>query len=246
MVWSGPLVVVTSKFSASASEILAGAIQDYRRGLIIGDSSTHGKGTVQSLLDLGSQLFRIPNPPNLGALKITMQQFYLPDGDSTQKQGVLADIVLPSLTTHMDIGESDLDFALEFEKVQPALQANDKLDRMVNDDLLNKLRQRSTERQSQSEDFQELSKTIQHYLQQKDRTSVTLNEEAYLAQRKEWDSEKEEEEELKNQFDSDRPVFDREYYYNGEVMAITTDYLQCLHNDEVAQAEKTKVGRTGS
>ena len=88
MAWDGPLVVLTSKFSASASEILAGAIQDYRRGLIVGDQSTHGKGTVQSLLDLGPRLFRIPNPPNLGALKITMQQFYRPNGDSTQKRGV--------------------------------------------------------------------------------------------------------------------------------------------------------------
>ena len=92
MAWDGPLVVLTSKFSASASEILAGAIQDYRRGLVVGDDSTHGKGTVQSLLDLGSQLFRVPDPPNLGALKITMQQFYRPNGDSTQKRGVLADV----------------------------------------------------------------------------------------------------------------------------------------------------------
>ena len=77
--WSGPLVVLTNKFSASASEIVAGAIQDYGRGLLIGDSATHGKGTVQSLLDLGRQLFqRFDNAPSLGAIKITMQQFYRP------------------------------------------------------------------------------------------------------------------------------------------------------------------------
>ena len=99
-------MVLTSKFSASASEIFAGAIQDYHRGLIVGDTPTHGKGTVQSLLDLGRQLFRIANPPDLGALKITMQQFYRPNGDSTQKRGVLADVVLPSLTDHMDVGEA--------------------------------------------------------------------------------------------------------------------------------------------
>ena len=103
-------MVLISKFSASASEILAGAIQDYGRGLIVGDHSTHGKGTVQSLLDLGQQLFRIPNAPPMGALKITMQQFYRPDGDSTQKRGVLADVELPSLTTHLDVGEADLDY----------------------------------------------------------------------------------------------------------------------------------------
>ena len=93
MAWKGPLVVLTSKFSASASEILAGAIQDYHRGLIVGDSATHGKGTVQTMLDLGPQMFRIANPPDLGALKLTMQQFYRPNGDSTQKRGVLADVV---------------------------------------------------------------------------------------------------------------------------------------------------------
>ena len=106
MLWSGPLVVLTSKFSASASEIFAGAIQDYHRGLVVGDNSTHGKGTVQSLLDIGKDLFRVPNAPQLGALKITMQQFYRPNGDSTQNRGVLADVELPSITSQLDIGES--------------------------------------------------------------------------------------------------------------------------------------------
>ena len=92
--WKGPLVVMISKFSASASEILAGAIQDYHRGLIVGDSSTHGKGTVQTMMDLGPQLFRVHNPPDLGSLKLTVQQFYRPNGDSTQQRGVLADIAV--------------------------------------------------------------------------------------------------------------------------------------------------------
>ncbi len=133
MVWKGPLVVLTSKFSASASEILAGAIQDYGRGLIVGDATTHGKGTVQSLLDLGNQLFEIPNPPNLGALKITMQQFYRPSGESTQKRGVVADIAMPSLTTHMDVSEGDLDYPIEFDRVDPARFQGDNF---VNPNLL--------------------------------------------------------------------------------------------------------------
>ena len=70
---------------------MAGAIQDYRRGLVIGDKETHGKGTVQSLMDLGEQLFRNPFSSKLGALKVTMQQFYRPNGDSTQKRGVLSE-----------------------------------------------------------------------------------------------------------------------------------------------------------
>src|SRR5208283_1969691 len=112
--WSGPLVVVINKYSASASEILAGAVQDYGRGLIVGDHATHGKGTVQSLLNLGEQLFHVPNAPNMGELKITMQQFYRPLGDSTQKRGVVSDIELPSLSTHLDVGEADLDYPLPF------------------------------------------------------------------------------------------------------------------------------------
>jgi carboxyl-terminal processing protease len=106
--WNKPVIVLTSKFSASASEILAGALQDYGRGIIVGDTTTHGKGTVQSLLDLNQIVANIRNPPNTyGALKITMQQFYRPSGESTQLRGVLADLVLPSLSDKMDVGESD-------------------------------------------------------------------------------------------------------------------------------------------
>ena len=116
-VWRGPLVVITNKFSASASEIFAGAIQDYGRGLIIGDHSTHGKGTVQSLGPISEMLFGVPNAPQMGDLKITVQQFYRPCGDSTQKLGVLADVELPSLTTHLDVGEADLDYPVAFDRV---------------------------------------------------------------------------------------------------------------------------------
>ena len=121
MAWDGPLVVLTSKFSASASEILAGAVQDYNRGLVVGDTTTHGKGTVQSLMNLNQYLYNVKNPPNvLGALKITMQQFYRPNGDSTQKRGVISDVVLPSITDKMDVGESDLDYPVEFDRISPA------------------------------------------------------------------------------------------------------------------------------
>ena len=86
MAWEKPLVVLTSKFSASASEILAGAVQDYKRGLVVGDTTTHGKGTVQNLLDLDLIILKSAVKEKVfGALKITMSQFYRPNGDSTQK-----------------------------------------------------------------------------------------------------------------------------------------------------------------
>src|SRR5262245_36701557 len=145
------MVVLTSKFSASASEIFAGAIQDYHRGIIVGDASTHGKGTVQSLVDLGQRLFgRLPNTPQLGALKITEQQFYRPDGDSTQNRGVLADIELPSITSQLDVGESSLDFALKFDHVDPV--KNYEKYNLSDNRMIDQLKTMSAERRKDSKD----------------------------------------------------------------------------------------------
>ena len=230
MEWSGPLVVLTSKFSASASEILAGAIQDYRRGIVVGDEATHGKGTVQSLLDLGAQLFRVAEPPNYGALKITMQQFYRPNGDSTQKRGVLADIVLPSITNHMDVAESDLDFAMDFDKI-PA--ASYKATAMVRPDTLNKLRESSQKRRTKSEDFDKLLKNIERYREQKAKTKLSLNEEKFFAARAELDADKEEEKQFEEKDENEEVIFDRNYY-NDEVLNITVDYVKLLRDAKVA------------
>lgn len=232
MTWNGPLVVLTSKFSASASEILAGAIQDYQRGLIVGDSSTHGKGTVQSLLDLGSQLFRIPNPPNLGALKITMQQFYRPNGESTQKRGVLADIKLPSITDHMDISEADLDFAMEFDKIGPARYNSY---HMVSPEMIQELSTQAQRRMSASEDFDKLQRNIQRYLEQKERKKIALNEKEFFAERAELDADKEEEKQFEEQMESSDEVVERDFYFN-EVLAITNDYVRLLKQQRIARA----------
>lgn len=227
--WKGPLVVLTSKFSASASEILAGAIQDYHRGLIIGDSSSHGKGTVQSLLDLGPQMFRISNPPNLGALKLTMQQFYRPNGDSTQRRGVLADVVLPSITDHMDVSEGDLDHALAFDKVQSA-QFNPFAD--TSPDIVSKLRDSSQKRMAQSPDFTKLQKKIERYTEQKQQKQIPLSESKFLARRAELDAEKEEDEHLEDNA-NEKEVVKRDFYFN-EALAVTLDYLRLMGKDKVA------------
>lgn len=227
--WKGPLVVLTSKFSASASEILAGAIQDYHRGLIIGDSSSHGKGTVQSLLDLGPQMFRISNPPNLGALKLTMQQFYRPNGDSTQRRGVLADVVLPSITDHMDVSEGDLDHALAFDKVQSA-QFNPFAD--TSPDIVSKLRDSSQKRMAQSPDFTKLQKKIERYTEQKQQKQIPLSEKKFLARRAELDAEKEEDEHLEDNA-NEKEVVKRDFYFN-EALEVTLDYLRLMGKDKVA------------
>ncbi len=233
MSWNGPLVVLTSKFSASASEILAGAIQDYHRGLVIGDESTHGKGTVQSLLDLGSELFsgmRLPNPPNLGALKITMQQFYRPNGDSTQKRGVLADVKLPSISNYMDVSESDLDYAVEFDHINAARFMDY---RMVSPGMIQALSKQSQSRISQSEEFAKLQRNIERYKAQKAKKRVPLNEAEFMAQRAEMDADKEEEKQLEDQALASDEVVKRDFYFN-EVLAIAADYARLLEHNQIA------------
>jgi len=121
--YDGPLVVLTSRHSASASEILAGALQDYGRALIVGDASTHGKGTVQSVNPL-RPFIRPPDSSQTndpGALKLTIKKFFRPSGLSTQKTGVIPDIVLPSVANESkDIGESALENPLECSTIDTA------------------------------------------------------------------------------------------------------------------------------
>jgi carboxyl-terminal processing protease len=236
MAWEGPLVVLTSKFSASASEILAGAIQDYQRGLIIGDDATHGKGTVQSMLNLGDQVFRNPaKAPNLGALKITMQQFYRPNGDSTQQRGVVADIALPSITNHMDVGESDLEYALAFDKVPAARHNNYE---GVSQDLVERLRTSSQARTKSSDDFQKIFRNIERYRDYKARKSVSLNEEEFFASRKDINAEKEEEKQFEKQANGkgQDEIVKRDAYFN-EVLAITSEYVNNLKTKRIVRAD---------
>jgi len=223
--WGGPLVVLTNKFSASASEIVAGAIQDYHRGLVVGDNTTHGKGTVQSLLDLGRQLFqRLPNAPSLGAIKITMQQFYRPSGQSTQIEGVKSDVELPSITTHLPVGESDLDHTIAFDKVPPAtFQSSGK----VTDDMLKALRDRSVGRVAASEDFQKVEKDIAQYQKRKSEKTVSLVETEFSRQWNDGKPADDEEKKLEESIDPKRPIVKRDFYFK-EAMNVTVDYLNTL------------------
>ena len=122
VLYDGPLVVLTSRFSASATEILAGALQDYGRALVVGDPSTFGKGTVQNVLPLAPVMDRLglEHAYDPGALKVTISKFYRPSGASTQLRGVASDIVIPSLTDVADVNESSLDNPLPWDVVRPA------------------------------------------------------------------------------------------------------------------------------
>jgi carboxyl-terminal processing protease len=235
LVWEGPLVVIINKFSASASEIFAGAIQDYRRGIVIGDHATHGKGTVQQLFDLDNKLLPLGNHgPRMGALKLTIQQFYRPGGDSTQNRGVVSDVELPSLTTHLDVGESDLDYALKFDRVTPL--PHDTY-HMVNAGIIDGLRKRSQQRIANSEYFAKATHQIDRYEEQKDRKTITLNKEKFLAERKELDSDKEQEELFENMTDPTRPVYEMDGY-GQEAIDVTVDYLDLLGGNKIAVARQ--------
>lgn len=118
--YGGPMVVLTDKSSASASEILAGALQDYHRAVVIGESSTFGKGTVQQPMDISRMLPLFAARDRAGVLKLTIQKFYRPSGSSTQMDGVRSDIVLPSVMDALEIGEAHLDNALAHDRIRSA------------------------------------------------------------------------------------------------------------------------------
>ena len=118
IIWEGPLVILVNEFSASASEILAAAMQDYKRAIIIGSKQTYGKGTVQNVLDL-NRMVKSNTNGDLGALKFTTQKYYRINGGSTQLEGVKSDIVVPDKYTYVDFGEKDQENPLEWDKIDP-------------------------------------------------------------------------------------------------------------------------------
>lgn len=117
--WDGPLVILVNEFSASASEILAAAMQDYKRAIIIGSKQTYGKGTVQNVIDL-NRMVKNNKSGDMGAFKFTTQKYYRINGGSTQLEGVKSDVVVPNRYTYVDMGERDQDNPLPWDEIQPA------------------------------------------------------------------------------------------------------------------------------
>jgi len=169
VLYDGPLVVLTSRFSASASEILAGALQDYGRAIVVGDSSTHGKGTVQNLQSL-EPFYRGAGKP--GQVKVTISKFFRPSGSSTQLKGVVPDVVLPSINNFADIGESALSNALPWNTIPPV--RFDKTDRVTR--LLPELQRRSGDRVAKDRDYAYIGEDIERYKKQLADRTISLNE----------------------------------------------------------------------
>jgi len=157
-VYDGPLVVLTSQVSASASEIVAGALQDYGRGLIVGGAQTHGKGTVQQVADLTRMMkgARRYDEAVGGALKLTIQKFYRISGASTQRRGVVPDVVFPSPYDGLEVLEGDLDTALAWDEIPMIPHAS----AGSFDEVLPELRAASAARVKANEDFQELAERL--------------------------------------------------------------------------------------
>jgi len=170
--YDGPMAVLVDRFSASASEIVAGALQDYGRAVVIGDTSTHGKGTVQTVVEMKSISRDLAmSHEKTGAAKITVQKFYLPDGSSTQLKGVVSDIVLPSVDEFLPIGESDLPHALVWDKISTSFFDGKPLDRRV----LERLQKLSAERQQSLPEFAFVRSYVDWFKAREAEKLVSLN-----------------------------------------------------------------------
>ena len=170
LVYSGPLAVLVNRFSASASEIFAAAIQDYGRGVIVGEQ-TYGKGTVQNLIDLNKVSRNGSN--KFGQLKLTIAKYYRINGGSTQRLGVIPDIPFPSYTDPQEFGESSEISALPWDKINPT---NYKLFSNLSE-VIPRLLSSSENRRSNDPEFQYLNEDIQDYKNSKNQKYLSLNEE---------------------------------------------------------------------
>ena len=187
--YDGPLIVLTDRFSASASEILTGALQDYGRALVVGDSSTHGKGTVQTLtqlLSLPGMRENLSTTNDPGALKITIRKFYRPSGSSTQLKGVTPDIVLPSIDNIAEIGEGSLENPLPWDTI-PSADYN-RLNRVAPE--LEELRHRSDLRVATGKEFTYVREDIERYKKMQADKTVSLNETKRLKELREDEARK--------------------------------------------------------
>ncbi|MFQ5604997.1 MAG: carboxy terminal-processing peptidase [bacterium] len=176
MVYDGPLVVMVDRFSASASEIFAAAMQDYGRGLIVG-SRTFGKGTVQNMLSLDR--FVSADHHRFGQMKVTIAKFYRINGGTTQHRGVIPDITFPSLYEHMEVGESNQYHALPWDEITQAMfQPEDHVSKYLSTLKINSLKRTANDRE-----FQYLKEDIESYRKKNDLKTISLLEAKRIAER---------------------------------------------------------------
>jgi carboxyl-terminal processing protease len=247
ILFTKPMIVITNRFSASASEIFAGAIQDYGRGIVVGDDHTHGKGTVQTIFELGPYLNFFGFDKPAGSLKLTTAKFYRISGGSNQEKGIVPDLTFPSFSEAMEIGEKHLDHVLAWDSIPP-----DNFKKWNNGQLnaiIPVLRENSETRLQNDEDFQRLCKDIVRFKALRDRQEVSLNEEIrweeYLGEKKiieeqstlmKLDADTEE--------DADSPASEKRKQsdlYLDETLRIMADYLALLKRGNPPEKEPVAV-----
>lgn len=190
--WDGPLVILVNEFSASASEILAAAMQDYKRAIVIGSKQTYGKGTVQNVIDL-NRMIRNNTNGDMGAFKFTTQKYYRINGGSTQLEGVKSDVVLPNRYSYVDMGEKDQDNPLPWDEIQPA--SYDIWESSIDYEMTVK---RSKERMSNSEEIKLIDENAQWIKKVRSKDLFSLKYADYDASLKQNEKESERFETLSN------------------------------------------------
>ena len=175
LAWDGPLIILVSRYSASASEIVAGALKNHRRAIIVGDKSTHGKGTVQSLIPMNLPFSMGVQDGKRSAAKITIQKYYLPSGESTQLTGVTSDITMHSINEYLPIGESDLENALAWDKIPEVNFRRPEGEFKYNEAQINSLRQLSEKRQQKEKEFKYLERNISWFKEKREQKTVSLS-----------------------------------------------------------------------
>lgn len=182
IVWTQPVIILVSRLSASATEIVAGALQNHQRALIVGDRRTHGKGTVQAVYHLENF-----DPSQKSAAKVTIQKWYLPNGDSIQVRGVRPDIVLPSVYDYLEIGEEYKDYALKWDSITPVAISKTwgyGLPKSDREGFVEKLAKLSLERQQSLEEFSVLGERINWVKKRQEEKEIKLKYETRETQLK--------------------------------------------------------------
>ncbi|MEL7120461.1 MAG: carboxy terminal-processing peptidase, partial [Bacteroidota bacterium] len=174
--YDGPLIVMVNEFSASASEILSAALQDYDRAVIVGSKATFGKGTVQRILDMDRYIRGNEEFKPLGDIKVTMQKFYRVNGGSVQLKGVVPDVVLPSTYQNIEIGERDQDNPMDWSEIDP-LEYDQQA--YVIGDQMSTLQANSKERVAGNETFQKIISNAKRYSTLRETSVYPLNLETY-------------------------------------------------------------------
>jgi carboxyl-terminal processing protease len=173
--WEGPLALLVSRYSASASEIVAGALQNHKRALIIGDKATHGKGTVQSMIEMNAPNLYALKSDKRSAAKITIQKYYLPSGTSTQNVGVIADVPMPSINEFLPIGEADLPHAMKWDEIPGVNYRRPAEEFRIRPEESKQLLETSLKRQREKEEFAYLRKNVDWYKGKRDQKEFSLN-----------------------------------------------------------------------